>query len=254
MDSRVTHIRLSVLIVALASVVGCQSSEEPRRSASTADSSRLQSSRTDQEVAVPTAKEELKVGKREVQEGSTKLQKRTIEKPVQEQVQLRDENVTVERRPANRPVKDPEKAFQNQTIEMTQTKEEPVVAKETRQTGEVALKKQTQQRTETVRDTVRQTDVDVIDAGQQQARGMSFSSLEPTFRQHYASHYQNAGDYEQYRPAYRYGYQLSQETSGNSWSAIEQQAHINWDASQGPWEQYKEAVKYGWEQGRQRKG
>ena len=74
-------------------------------------------------------KEQMQVGKREVQEGTTKVQKRIVEQPVEKSITLKDENVQVEQRPANRPVKDPDKAFKEQTIEMTETKEVPMVSK-----------------------------------------------------------------------------------------------------------------------------
>ena len=68
-------------------------------------------SASSQEVTVPVVKEQMQVGKREVQEGATRVQKRIIEKPVEKSVTLKDENVRVEQRSANRPVKDPDKAF-----------------------------------------------------------------------------------------------------------------------------------------------
>jgi len=48
-------------------------------------------------------------------------------------------------------------------IEATETAEEAVVAKEARVTEEVVVRKQAEERTETVRDTVRRTEVEVED-------------------------------------------------------------------------------------------
>ena len=54
-------------------------------------------------------------------------------------------------------------AFREGTIEVTETSEVPVVAKEARVVEEVVVGKTATDRTETVRDTVRRTDVEVED-------------------------------------------------------------------------------------------
>jgi stress response protein YsnF len=88
------------------------------------------------------------------------------EKPVQEQVTLREERVNVERRPVDRPAGEADfQNFREGTIEVTETAEKPVVAKEARVVEEVLLNKDVQQRTETVQDTVRRKDVEVHDLG-----------------------------------------------------------------------------------------
>jgi len=78
---------------------------------------------------------------------------------------------------------------------------------------------------------------------------------EPDFRQDYESNSANSGyGYDQYRPAYRYGYEMASDSRYNAsdWSDIEMQARRNWnEGTLGPWERYKDAVRYGWERGRQ---
>ena len=78
---------------------------------------------------------------------------------------------------------------------------------------------------------------------------------EPDFRQDYESNFANSGyGYDQYRPAYRYGYEMASDSRYNAsdWSDIEMQARRNWnEGTLGPWERYKDAVRYGWERGRQ---
>ena len=54
-------------------------------------------------------------------------------------------------------------AFVDRTIEATETAEEAVVSKEARVTEEISLAKAVDSRTETVRDTVRHTEVEVED-------------------------------------------------------------------------------------------
>jgi stress response protein YsnF len=51
--------------------------------------------------------------------------------------------------------------FKEGTIEMRETSEEAVVKKDARVTGEVVVRKDVDEKTETVRDTVRKTDVKV---------------------------------------------------------------------------------------------
>jgi stress response protein YsnF len=58
-------------------------------------------------------------------------------------------------------VTDADRLFQDRTIEATETSEEAVIAKEARVTEEVVISKDTEQRTETVHDTVRRTEVEV---------------------------------------------------------------------------------------------
>jgi uncharacterized protein (TIGR02271 family) len=112
---------------------------------------------------IPVAEEELHVGKREVNRGRVRLHSRVIERPVQEQVTLREEHVDIERRPVDRPLSDADRAFQERTIEAEERREEAVVSKEARVVEEVVVRKEADQRTETISDTVRKTEVDVED-------------------------------------------------------------------------------------------
>jgi uncharacterized protein (TIGR02271 family) len=122
------------------------------------------SARSDE--VIPVAEEELHVGKREVNRGRVRLHSRVIERPVQEQVTLREERVDVERRPVSGTTQagalggDP---FQERTIEVEERGEEAVVSKEARVVEEVVVRKEADQRTETISDTVRKTEVDVED-------------------------------------------------------------------------------------------
>ena len=109
------------------------------------------------------AEEHLNVGKRDVSHGRVRVRSYVVETPVNEQVNLREERVEVERRPADRGLHSVEDAFQERTIEMEEHREEPVVSKEARVKEELVVKKDVEQRTETVSDTVRSTEVEVED-------------------------------------------------------------------------------------------
>jgi uncharacterized protein (TIGR02271 family) len=113
------------------------------------------------ETTIPVVEEELKVGKREVERGGVRVESRVKETPVTEEVQLREERVHVERRPVDRPVTNADAAFREGTLEVTERAEEAVVSKSARVVEEVVVGKQVEEHTETVRDTLRRTDVDV---------------------------------------------------------------------------------------------
>ena len=117
-----------------------------------------------QEQVIPVYEEELKVGKRQVEQGHVRVRVYTVERPTQEGLTLREERVAVERRPVDRRVSDlPGEAFQERTVDVTTHREEPVVVKDARVKEEIRVRKEAEQRTETVRDTVRHTEVEVED-------------------------------------------------------------------------------------------
>jgi stress response protein YsnF len=89
------------------------------------------------------------------------------ETPVEETVTLREEQVEAKRRPADRKLspEEAEAAFENKTVEMLGTSEQAAVRKEARVVGEVALGKQVEEREETVKDTVRRSEVEVEEVG-----------------------------------------------------------------------------------------
>ena len=114
------------------------------------------------ETVMPVVQEELQVGKREIEKGGVRVIKRVSETPVKEMVRLREERAVVERRPADRPATEADLSnLQDRTVEVRETAEEPVVAKTARVVEEVVVGKDVQERTETVSDTVRRTDVEV---------------------------------------------------------------------------------------------
>lgn len=210
------------------------------------------------ETTLPVIEEEMKVGKRAVQRGGVRVYSHVTEKPVEEQVQLRKEQVSVERRPVNRALSGTDRdAFKEGTIEMTETSEEAVVSKQARVVEEVVVRKDAQERTETVRDTVRRTDVAVEKLGSEKGQGgkSNFDAYDADFRKNFTSTYGNKGKnytYEKYMPAYRYGHDLTSDSrySGKDWSAFESDARRDWEtrySGQGAWEDVKDAVRYAWD-------
>lgn len=112
--------------------------------------------------SIPVIEEELQVGKREVERGGVRVRSRIIERPVEESLRLREEHVVVDRNRVDRPATESDfDTFKEGEIELRERSEVPVVNKEARVVEEVKLRKDVREREETVRDTVRSTDVEV---------------------------------------------------------------------------------------------
>jgi len=76
-----------------------------------------------------------------VQRGGVRLFTRTTERPVEQDIRLREEHARVERHPADRPATEAElgEAFKEKSVELRETAEEPVVAKTARVVEEVQI-------------------------------------------------------------------------------------------------------------------
>ena len=115
---------------------------------------------------IALAEEELQVGKRQVQSGTARIRRFVVEKPVEEQIRLRTETARIERRPVTSGAAVGADAFSEKVIEVKETAEEAVVGKTARVVEEVVIGKDVTERVETVRDTVRREDLEVIQPGQ----------------------------------------------------------------------------------------
>jgi uncharacterized protein (TIGR02271 family) len=115
-----------------------------------------------QDETVTLVEEQLRVGKREVVKGAVRVRSYVVERPVEQQIRLHEERVNVERRPVDQPTTAADDTlFQEHVIEARSTNEEAVIAKEARVTEEIALRKQASDRTETVHETLRKTEVEI---------------------------------------------------------------------------------------------
>ena len=116
---------------------------------------------------IQVAEESIAVGKRAVNRGKVRIHSHVVETPFMQQVNLRDERVSVERRPVDHALglvdagADP---FRERTIEMDEVDEEAVVAKTARVVEEIGIRKDVSDRAETVTDTLRSTKVDIEDS------------------------------------------------------------------------------------------
>ena len=117
------------------------------------------SARASGEEVIPIVKEEMEVGKR-VKEDRRIIRTHIIERPVEEHVNLRDETVVVERRPITAQQTAKPSDLQEREYEVIERREEPVAQKTARAVEEVVVKKDVRNRTETVKDKVRETEVE----------------------------------------------------------------------------------------------
>jgi len=207
--------------------------------------------------------EDLQVGKRAVETGGVRVTSRMSETPVEEEVRLRQEHVEVERRPVDRAATTADlNAFKEGTLEVRETQEQPVISKEARVVEEVRVRKNVEEHTERVQDTVRRTDVDVepiAGSGRTTTTGStvtrSFEDYEPDFRTNHQTVYSSIGKYDRFQPAYRYGYTLATDKryQGRNWADVEPEARKAWNTqNNNSWEDFKDAVQYSWDKVRGR--
>jgi uncharacterized protein (TIGR02271 family) len=107
------------------------------------------------------AEEQLDVGKRLVEQGTTRIRRFVTEKPVEAQVTLHEEHAQVVRRAITDPSYIRDIDWSDKTVEVTETAEQAVVSKSARIAEEVVVGKTGSDRVETVRDTVRRQQVEV---------------------------------------------------------------------------------------------
>lgn len=135
---------------------------------------------TGREQVIPVVKEELNVGKR-ASERRYRIRTYVIETPVEREVVLRDERVIVEHRPVTGEARLGAEVPQEREFEVVERHEEPVVEKRARNVEEVVVRRDVDERTEKVRDTVRESRVDVENEAGERADNLERAdSLERT--------------------------------------------------------------------------
>jgi hypothetical protein len=161
--------------------------------------------------------------------------------------------VDVDRTAVNRPASaaDLDGAFEEKTVEMTERAEEAVVEKEAVVTGEVAVGKDVDTREETVGGEVRSVRVEV-----ERIAGETLTAERPAFREHYEGTYASGGrSYDDYEPAYRYGYAAGQTCSDHDYDAVENDLRSDYatryhDGDESAWDEFKDAVRHGYNRSR----
>jgi len=113
------------------------------------------------EEILALAQEEINVGKRLVQEGTTRIRRFVTETPVEAQVTLHEEHARVIRRAISDPNYIRNIDWTDKTIEIRETAEEPVVTKSVHVAEEVVIQREGSDHVKTLRDKVRRQQVEV---------------------------------------------------------------------------------------------
>jgi uncharacterized protein (TIGR02271 family) len=118
-------------------------------------------------AVVPLGEERLNVGTRTVLGETTRLRRRVVETPVEQDVTLRDERVVLERRPSRGPAPAREGQVLTETVvEMSDSRQVPQVWKSVHVAEEVVLKREVTERKERVRETLRRDVLEVEHEGE----------------------------------------------------------------------------------------
>lgn len=78
-----------------------------------------------------------------------------------------------------------------------------------------------------------------------------FGYYDTAFHNHFNTMYGTSYQYDQYQPAYRYGYDLATDPryADRDWMDVEPEARSYWDEREpGAWERFKDAVQHAWSQ------
>ena len=116
---------------------------------------------TERDEVIPLAEEQVEIGTRRV-DNTTRIRRYVVETPVERQVNLRDETVEIERR---RPVEGSTPgagAFEERTVEVHTSSERPEVTKTANIAEEVVVRKTVTERPETIRETARKEQVEIV--------------------------------------------------------------------------------------------
>ncbi|MDQ6785852.1 MAG: YsnF/AvaK domain-containing protein [Acidobacteriota bacterium] len=123
------------------------------------------------EIALPVIEEQMVVGKRVVNRGGVRVHTQVTKTPVEKQINLREENVTVDRHKVDRAVTDADmKNFKEGEFDVTTKAEEAVVGKTAKVVEEVVVGKNVTDKTKTVSGSVKRTDVEVDQLKSKKAR------------------------------------------------------------------------------------
>jgi uncharacterized protein (TIGR02271 family) len=205
------------------------------------------------QVRVPVSEERLDVEKRQRETGSVDIRKEVETEQVNIPVELRHEEVTVNRVDVkDRPVAagDLGNAFEEGTIRVPVRGEEAVVSKEAVVTGEVVVGREVKTERQAISDTVRKERVDV-DENYQRDRS--------AFEEHFGKRRTGMGTNADTRtfadaePHYRRGYEAAHDEryAGRDFADVEPELRRSHTGGES-WEHLREEIREGFDRGRRR--
>jgi uncharacterized protein (TIGR02271 family) len=113
-------------------------------------------------TTIPVIEEQLQIDKQVVETGGVRVRSRIVEKPIEENVRLRNQYVIVNRNRVDREVTDEDfSSFREGEIEFLELAEVPVIGKHARVVEEVEIGSRVSEHEETVHETLRSTDVQI---------------------------------------------------------------------------------------------
>jgi len=114
-----------------------------------------------EEEVLRLAEERLEVGKRLVSEGTTRVRRYTVTDQVSENVSLQEQHADIFRRSTNDLAAADSVDWEDKTIEVAETHEQPVINKTAHIKEEVVVRKDQSERVENITDSVRRQEVDI---------------------------------------------------------------------------------------------
>jgi uncharacterized protein (TIGR02271 family) len=203
------------------------------------------------QIRVPVVEERLSVDKREVEMGSVDIRKTVESEQVNIPVELRHEEVTVDRVDVkDRPVTtgDLDAAFEEGTIRVPVRGEEAVVEKEAFVTGEVVVDREMKTERQTISDTVRKERVNVEENYKRDRAG-----LEQHFNDRRSKLGTAAGTrtFTDAEPHYRRGYEAGHDEkyAGRDFAEVEPELRRSHTGSDS-WEHLREEINEGFSRAR----
>ena len=164
-DSKAEAVAATLREYGARDIEGASQAATSKTSASTESMPALDNSiaaSTTGETAIPIIEEELVVGKREIDRGGVRIYSHVVDRPVDADINLREEHINVERRAVNRPATAADFAAGSGSVfELNAKGEEAVVGKTSHVVEEVLVGKQSSEHTQTIHDSIRKTEVEV---------------------------------------------------------------------------------------------
>lgn len=125
-----------------------------------------QPQRQDEAAVLPVGEERLNVATRTVPGETTRIRRRVVAAPVEQEVTLRDEHVVVERRPASAADAQRGEVLTETVIEMSDSRQVPEVWKSVHVAEEVVLRREVSERTERVQEMLHRDVIEVEHAAE----------------------------------------------------------------------------------------
>jgi uncharacterized protein (TIGR02271 family) len=205
------------------------------------------------ETRIPVSEEELIARKHAQQTGEVEVRKDVVQEEKTFTVPVSREEVHVERRDADRPLKPGEEAFREGTMRVPIVEERVEIEKRAHVVGEVEISKETRQDQQQVSGTVRREEVRVDKEGSHVDD--DWDAHRDRYRNDWQQRYgAQGGRWEDAEPHYRFAHQSAHDRrfQGREFHDVEPELRRDWESrgSQTPWDTVSNWVREGWERAR----